>query len=695
MEGLPGTPHPGPVDNAVVTQDNSREGGKKISRKHLINKLNLLNFQDGSILINFIHPRFKQSYSRPAKPQPCLGDRLDCLWSDQKASEPGPDLSAYQVQDIFVLDEGKALVVIPLEVTHSILGISFRLPETCREITSRRYYRHRCENIKTQMIQNGTVFQGVLIDFCAVAFRTELIISPPQTFQWINPELPVTILLSDSRETIFSGDCRIIRETREQRKRTYVFEPLQNQVKRFRPKKFRSGRYRLVPSPDLCFRHPFTGRTVSLKVADLSGSGFAVEENEHLSVLLPGMVIPEATLTFANSLKIPCRAQVIRRSVNGEKPGKSMVLVGLAILDMNIRDHANLLGLHHRINDENSYLNNEVDLDSLWNFFFETGFIYPEKYAYLQTRKEQLKETYRKIYTEHPDIARHFIYQENGCILGHVAMLRFYSNSWMIHHHAARKSDHLRAGLMALNQIGQFVNDSLGLYSLHMNYLLCFFRSGNRFPQRVFGGAVKSINDPRGCSIDSFAYFHFRQQQTGDWDLLPRPWSLVETLPSDLLDLKGFYNCESGGLMLQALDLEPELLNLTELSREYERIGLTRVRHLFSLKKEGRLKAVIVLNLSDIGLNLSDLTSCIKLIVVDPTDLPREIVNLTLSLLSINFSVEEITVLIFPRSYAEAQGIPSEKTYNLWVLDTQYSDPYFDHVQKMINVVRQFPEGRK
>jgi hypothetical protein len=107
------------------------------------------------------------------------------------------------------------------------------------------------------------------------------------------------------------------------------------------------------------------------------------------------------------------------------------------------------------------------------------------------------------------------------------------------------------------------------------------------------------------------------------------------------------------------------------------------------------LKAVIVLNLSDIGLNLSDLTSCIKLIVVDPTDLPREIVNLTLSLLSINFSVEEITVLVFPRSYAEAQGIPSEKTYNLWVLDTQYSDPYFDHVQKMINVVRQFPEGRK
>jgi hypothetical protein len=578
-------------------------------------------------------------------------------------------------------------MVIPLEATVAPKnkGISFLLPDTCWEINSRRLYRHHCEDIEARLIQNGTIFQGVLIDFCAVAFRVELVTSPPQTFDWLNPELPVTLLLSNNNETLYSRECRIIRQTGEQRKRTYVLDFSQEEVKRFPPKKFRSGRHQPFPSPNLCFHHPLAGKPVNLKIVSLSGSGFAVEENEHLSVMLPGMMIPNASLSFANSLKISCRAQVIYRLVDGEKHGKSVVRVGVAILDMNIKDHRMLLGLLHQIDDENTYVNNDVDLDALWDFFFETGFIYPQKYAYLQTRKEQLKETYRKIYTEHPDIARHFIYQENGNILGHVAMLRFQNNAWMIHHHAARKSAHARAGLMVLNQIGRFTNDSHSLHSFHMNYLFCFFRPENRFPQRVFGGAVKSINDLKGCSLDSFAYFHYSRLQS-EARRLPEPWTLVETVPADLLELKGSYDFESGGLMLQALDLEPEMIDLSELSSEYERIGLTRTRRLFSLKKDGQLKAVMVMNMSDIGLNMSDLTNCIHIMIVDQTDLPREILDLAMFQLSIIFASEEITILLFPCSYLEAQGIPSEKTYNLWVLNTQYSDPYFEHIQKLIKI---------
>jgi hypothetical protein len=80
-------------------------------------------------------------------------------------------------------------------------------------------------------------------------------------------------------------------------------------------------------------------------------------------------------------------------------------------------------------------------------------------------------------------------------------------------------------------------------------------------------------------------------------------------------------------------------------------------------------------------------------LVVEPADLPRQIVHLTLSILSVKFTDEEITVLLFPHSYAEAQGITSEKTYNLWILNTQYSDAYFDHVQKMLNIVTQRAQG--
>lgn len=694
MEESYGTPYPSPLENGVKVLENIQEEGKRVDKGHLINKLNFINFQDGVILINFVHPRFKHSCSRPAKPQACFGEYLECLWLEDNTAEPQQDLSAFQVRNFLVIDGKKALVVVPQETTIHSQGISFMLPETCREINSRRLYRHRCEGITAQLIQNGTIFQGALLDFSAVAFRVELFISPPQTFNWLNPDLPVTLLLAGSGETLYSSECMVIRHTREQHKRTYVLDVSKEQVQRFRPKRFRSHRYQLFPSPNLCFCHPLSGKSVTLKVINVSGSGFAVEESEHLSVMGPGMMIPRAELSFANSLKIPCRAQVVYRRVHGEKHGKSMVRVGVAILDMNIRDHGKLLGILHQTDDENTYVNNEVDLDSLWNFFFETGFIYPQKYAHLQTRKEQLRETYRKIYNESPDIACHFTYQEEGRILGHVATLRFYNNSWMIHHHAARKADHMRAGLMALNQIGQFVNDSLNLYSFHMNYLFCFFRPENRFPQRVFGGAAKGINDPGGCSLDSFAYFHFYKHAGGALEL-PAPWSLEETSTSDLLALKGFYDFESGGLMLQAFDLEPEMIDLSGLSREYERIGLTRRRFLFSLKKHARLQAVIVLNLSDIGLNLSDLTSCIKVLLVDPAYVPRQIVHLILSILSSKFAEEEIPILLFPRSYMEEHGMASEKTYNLWVLNTQYSDAYFDHVQKLIDMASQLERGRK
>jgi hypothetical protein len=45
-----------------------------------------------------------------------------------------------------------------------------------------------------------------------------------------------------------------------------------------------------------------------------------------------------------------------------------------------------------------------------------------------------------------------------------------------------------------------------------------------------------------------------------------------------------------------------------ELSAEYQRLGFKKEKHLFSLRKGDLLKAVILVNISDIGLNLSNLT---------------------------------------------------------------------------------------
>jgi hypothetical protein len=670
MDVLSKVPHPIPPD----TLDPDSEQGKSVGKRYLVNKLNFINFQDSTILINFKHIKYGTVISLQAKPLPCAGDLLDCVW----AENPIPEriLQTYALQNLLVADGRKLLLVKPHVKSISQKMLSLELPETCEEVGSRKLRRYPCEGIEVQFIQNSALFRGSLLDFCAVSFRVKVTAVPPQTFQWVNPESPVSIIFSDGLENLYSGECRIIEQTSEQKTRTFVLEPLSHQIRRFAPKEFRTSRLILVPSPNIIFSHPLTRKTVNLKVIDLSGSGFSVEEDEDSSVLLPGLMVPELELSFANSFRVTCKAQVIYRNVPDEADGDRLVKCGLAILDMDARDHVRHLAILQQAKDGKSYVCNEVDLDSLWNFFFETGFIYPGKYAFIEVNKGKLKETYEKLYNQNPHIARHFIYQDKGVILGHMAMVRFYENSWLIHHHAASKTESMKAGLMVLNQISCFVNEIHNFFSAHLNFVLCYFRPENKFPNRIFGGFAKRLNDSAGCSLDTFAYFHFQKPHKDIADL-PDPWELTGTRPEDLQELESFYGQESGGLMLHALDLEPDMVDRDQLSQEYQKQNLKRESHLYSLKKDGSLKAVIMVNISDIGLNMSDLTNCTKVIVLDDEDLPRDIFFATLAHISTNYDQNEMPVLLYPVNYAEGQSISYEKLYTMWVLNLQYLDHYF------------------
>ncbi len=663
------------------TEASNNQTGKQLSKEYLVNKLNFTNFQDGTILINFKHKEYDLSISFHARPKPCLGNQLDCLWVETYGINE--KLHSYKFNNFFVLDGTKLLSVTPEVSSMNDEGISFTLPETCYEISSRKVARHSCEGITVQFIQNSSFFYGSLIDFNAVSFCVELTTVPPQTFQWLDKNLNVNIILSSESETLYAGECKILKNTGGHKTRQYVLEPIEHQIQRYQQKDHRSKRQKIIPSPDIIFRHPFTKKLVTLKAIDISGSGFSAEEDENSAVLLPGMIIPELELNFAEKSTIKCKAQVLYRQISCGDHRGIRVKCGIAVLDMLLEDNMKLLSVLHQAKEGNSYVCNRVDMDALWDFFFETGFIYPSKYEFIQKNKGQIKDTYEKLYTQHPNIARHFIYQDKNRILGHMAMLRFYGNTWLIHHHAARKSALNKAGLIVLDQIGDFTYNCHRLHSLHMNFLICYYRPDNKFPSRVFGGAARYIKDPKQCSVDDFAYFHYKNI-SGIKKRLSEPWQLTETRDEELVELENFYEHESGGLMMPALDLEPGMADFDELAKEYPKLGFKRQRLLFSLKKNNILKAVAMVNISDIGLNLSDLTNHIKIIVLDPDDLSRETLNGMLSLLTEKINQENTAILLFPAAYAKHKDISYEKTYNLWILKTQASDNYFRYIDRLL-----------
>ncbi|MCP4694493.1 MAG: PilZ domain-containing protein, partial [Desulfobacterales bacterium] len=321
------------------------------------------------------------------------------------------------------------------------------------------------------------------------------------------------------------------------------------------------------------------------------------------------------------------------------------------------------------------------DMDALWDFFFETGFIYPDKYRAIRIHQEEIKKTFEKLYLNRPDVSRHFIIQDNGVINGHIALQRVYKYTWMMHHLAARAEARI-AGPKVLSLVGGFINDSYCLESNRMKYAIIYYQPENKFPNQVFGGVARNVKDPRICSLDTFAYFHIERPAEYQ-ETIREGFHLSQTTDQDLKALETFYAGVSGGLMLEAFDLQPGAIRDDELTKAYEEAGLKRERYLFSLKKNGATRSIIMIHLSDMGVNLSGLTSCMHVFVPDPGAVSKKAMMSALSFLSQKYARKTVAVNLLPVDYAKKHSLCYEKQYTLWTYEMSHSDYYYAYLKRL------------
>jgi hypothetical protein len=276
-----------------------------------------------------------------------------------------------------------------------------------------------------------------------------------------------------------------------------------------------------------------------------------------------------------------------------------------------------------------------------------------------------------------------------------MAMVRFYQNAWMIHHHAASKTESMKAGMVVLKQISNYINELHRLSSAHLKYVYCYFRPENKFPNRIFGGFAHQLHDLHGSSIDTFSYFHYRTSGPGN-DSLPERWKLTEIRPQDYAEFSSFYRFTSGGLMIEAFDLHSPAVVPDALSDEYQHLGLKKKKRIYSLLEADELKAVIIADITDIGFNMANLTNCTTVFMLDETT-PRPLLESALAVVATEYEHGEMPVLVNPANYAVLNSLPVEKKYSLWILNMQYTDSYFkfcdaffhhDHAHHATNGVR-------
>jgi hypothetical protein len=661
---------------------------RRVTRRWLVNALNRINFNDGKIVLTFRHSGNGSTLVVPARPGSCLGSEFDCTWVRRQALAAAP--GDWRLQH-FHLGDGLSRIEVPADVAlWEDGGVRLTLPEAAFDVSSRRAKRHLCRGVSARLAcGGGDPVAGRLEQSSASSFSVRVKSADAARPQPAAGEA-VAVSLTRGATTIFAGRCSVIRSAAKRGSLTVVLRPAataQGNPTAAASTRYRSLRPLLTPLPLIVFRHPFTGRQVTLRALDISGGGFSVEEEKSRAQLLPGLLLPRVRIEIASGFEFPCSARVIYNEPTPEGGLRS----GLAIEAMSLINHTRLTALLHLGEYRNSSVcTPHVDLEELWNFFFETGFIYPEKYAHIKDQKAQFMRLYRNLYSRTPRIARHIIYQERGAIHGHVAMFRWYPTTWLLHHHAALTSSRHKAGLVVMEHMLRYINEFHRLFPQIMRYLAVYFRPNNRFAARAFGSAVQVLQDPGKCSRDAFASFHIdHRPAAGD---LPRGWSLAAADAADRAALRVSYASFSGGLMLHGLALrEEDCASDAALSKEYARLGFRRDRRLFALRREGACIAIIAANRSDLGLNLSDLTNGLQVFVLGPDVLPVRVLHRALAGLVHLYPPGTVPVLLYPRGYADAVGLAYDKVYDLTVLDLEHFGPYLKFMDALVAPPRTRP----
>lgn len=417
-----------------------------------------------------------------------------------------------------------------------------------------------------------------------------------------------------------------------------------------------------------CFfkaEHPFfPGRSLEGQVFEISTSGLSCMLQKTSFPVVPGM-------RFLNcSLQLPHKAprefifevaHVDFRSDGNEnqfKIGGEFVKAPIELIkDITAYAQETQGGLITDVSEE--------DLDLLWEFMFETNFIYQDKRRLLQSRSKEILQTYHRLISTDNPIVKKLVFKEDTEIKGHVSAIHFYDRAWIIQHLNALKSASAPSVAQSVIQgIVNFFYDAKALHKANVFYVMSFYRPNNLYPAILFGETAKRINDPlKSCTFD-LAYGLY--QKVGDRKEESEPY--VDR-PQDLVALSNHLIEQNMLSFVRACGLSQASELKLELSKDFASHGLMRDRHILMLE-DGDEKVWGVVEMSSVGLNLSELTNSIFLFARGEkfdviSKLAGSIVERAHQFYFEPRGIEP--VVLQPLEMAKALNVNWSKTYTCWI----------------------------
>jgi hypothetical protein len=308
------------------------------------------------------------------------------------------------------------------------------------------------------------------------------------------------------------------------------------------------------------------------RLIDLHPAGAAFNFDAREEIYPLGLRL-EVVLSIAGR-QVAARAvvQSISPAVAGAEDGQAHAKrCGLKLEGLTDADRQVLLDLLVR-----SLVPDVVDASSLpfsdiWRLFVEHQVRFPDYPPDDPKTLETLTTAHALVGDGRHGLAKSFVYQDKGELVGHASGLRVYSKTWLTQHLLVRSGTtrHTQISHALVNlafHYGEALSD--------VEYVRVFWRASNRWPVRVFGALSAKLLQPGVAVLSTFTPFR-RPVSAAAFASQARA-GLASPADQELL-LAHLWQTEDP-LRLLADDLVKEELGLESLSARYARAGLARSR---------------------------------------------------------------------------------------------------------------------
>ena len=335
-------------------------------------------------------------------------------------------------------------------------------------------------------------------------------------------------------------------------------------------------------------------------------------------------------------------------------------------------------------NPEFYALSPAVNGQILWEFYINSGFVYPEKLDALKHYKQEIISTLDRIVSCSDNTFKIFFAIKDGAIIGSIMAAQLTDGTWVIQHLAVLPEHRLtpvaKHLLMAIN--------SWMIGNHEMSHFQNYFRQKTKIAYKTFQGMLKERQNADYMALEAKDYLVLDYPSASS--LLRATTPDMDVHEMQTAEQSFLYNLMSGKykpVSLAAIGFCEQRVPVTRVKAKYENIGLFRARHIFVAVFRDWIVGAAIIDTTSLGVNLSHLFDATHIFIFDEKIKNKVIVSLTKTIYDIqkDRGKNNIIVLANPDdspAYLDL-GFQAKRTYLQYNLSRE--NEMFNYMYDMID----------